>query len=882
MTLLRLLVARIGALFGRRRMEGRLDEEIQAHLELLVEENLRRGMSPEEARYTARRAFGGIQQIKETYRDNRGVSWIETTLRDARYAARLLRKSPGFTVMVTSVLALGIGATATVSSLRNTIFLRPLPYPEPERMVLAGEAPVKNGRPAGFGAVRYLNFADWRAQNQVFDEMAAWRSEVVNVNLGLEAIRVSLDSVSEGFFPMLGMKPLVGRTFAPGDFAPGAPLVAVLSHAWWKADFGARPAAVGQTIRIDGHPATIVGVMPSSFRSPVLVGVSKFWTPLSPASRGLDREARGFQVAARLRRGVALDRARGDMATIAARLERQYPESNKECGVQIVGMHEEFAAAANSNVTLVFSVGAIFVLLIACANAANLLLARGIERRKEIALRMAMGAGRWRLVRQFVMEGLLLALAAGAAGLVLAYQATAALSRAAGPILQSVGVERFEISRPVLGFTLVVSLGTALAFGLVSTLATAQRDLSHTLNEGGRTVSAGRSKRRLIRTLVVAELMLATMLLVSVAFVSKSLYEFWRLDWGFPLDHRIALTVSLSEATHKTDEARLRFFHEVLQRAGSLKGVRSAALASSLPIELAAPVSPVKVEAAAGARQASLTSAAFLAVSPDYLQTLSIPLVRGRMFSEEDTAVSPRVVVLNASMARRFWNNSDPLGARIEMAGQWRTVVGVAGDIINQGLFSRPGYEVLLPYTQAPSTSMTLLVHTAVDAAPMLPAAKGAIRSVDPDQAVSDLSTMEAMHAELSKPFALILGPLLVFSASALLLATVGIYGVISHSVSARTREIGIRMALGAPKSRVISQVLGEGARLTAGGLLLGVLGATLITRVLVARVWWLHGAGFEWPLLVAALLAAVAAAACYIPASRAARIDPVETLRGE
>jgi putative ABC transport system permease protein len=886
MTAHHVMAARVRGLFGRRGLDERLEQELNEHLEMLVERNLHLGMVPEEAERAARQELGNRQLIKESYREAAGIPWLEQTLQDACYAIRLLRKRPGLTALVTFILTLGIGATATVFSIRESVFFRPLPYPAPESMVLVGEAPVKNARPTSLGAARYSNFADWRAQNSVFKELAGWQMAAVNVTLGKDPARILHERVSEGYFQLLGVAPALGRTLTAADFDPAAPPVVVLSQRSWRMDFGASPDAIGRHIRVGGVPATIVGVMPATFASPVLAGGGRFWMPLIPERRERGREERTLQVVGRLRPGVSLARARAEMATIAARLAKEYPETNQDWDVRVQGMRELFSAAANTNASLVLGIGALLVLLITCANIANLLLARGVERGKEVALRAAMGAGRLRLLRQFFIESLLLSLGGGLAGLLVAYEATAALSRAALPLVESIGIERFTVNGRAVGFTVVVALATALLFGLVSALASSQLDPARAMNEGSLTSSTGRSKRRMTRLLVVSELTLAVMLLVSAVSLLRSLYHFWRLDWGFPIDHRLSLTVSLAEGSYPTAEHRLRFFHEALSRSSALSGVRSVALTSSLPVDqVSAPVFPVRDEAgveASGGREALLARAALRVVSPDYLRALAIPLLRGRMFNEQDRAGAPSVAVINASLARRIWKDADPVGRRIEFNGQALTVVGVARDVAIRNLLVGPEYEVLVPHAQAALPNMTLVAHTSTEPAAVVAAVREVVRSLDPDQPVTNASTLESLRTELFRPIAVALNVLLLFGGSALLLATVGIYGVISHSVSARTREIGIRMALGARRSWVLSQVLGEGARLASIGVLLGSGAAVLLTKALSARVWWLERPGLQTLLTAGGLLVAVALAGCYFPAWRAVRVDPVAALRNE
>ncbi len=885
MTAHRVMSARIGALFSRRRVDERLEQELSAHLEMLVERNLRLGMTPEEAWKAARQELGHPQQIKENYRDTAGIPWLEQTLQDAGYALRLLRKRWGWTALVTFILTLGIGAATTVFSIRESVFFRPLPYPNPESLVLAGGTPLKNARPGTMRAVRYSDFADWRAQSTAFRDLAAWQLASANVTIGTEPARMFLERVSEGYFRLLAVAAALGRTFNAEDFGPAAPQVVVLSDRCWRMDFGGQPDVVGRRIRVGGSAATVVGVMPRHVASPALAGGGRFWMPLARPQGDRAGQPADLQVVGRLRAGVSVSQAQSELSMIAARLAAAYPATNQDLGARAAGMRDRFSDAANTNASLVLGIGALLVLLITCANIANLLVSRGLERGKEVALRAAMGAGRLRLLRQFFIESLLLSLGGGLAGLLLAYQATAALSRSALPLVESIGIDRFAVNGRAVGFTLAVSLATAIFFGLISVVAASRKDLSHAMSEG-QTISAGRSRRRTTRLLVVTELTLAVMLLVSALSLTMSIYRFWRLDWGFPVDHRLTLAIDVSGTTHPSPEAVRRFYQEAVSRTAALSGVRSAALASSLPVDQAsAPVFAVRLEGAQGAskgREPYQALAAQRAVSPDYLRTLSIPLWRGRAFTEQDREGAPAVAVINASLARRLWKDADPIGRRIEFNGRGLTVVGVARDVAIRNLLVGPEYEVLLPFAQAAQPGMTLVAHTSAEPAGLAGNVRQIIRELDPDQPVTNVFTLEGLREELFRPIRVALSVLLLFGGSALLLATVGIYGVIAHSVAARSREIGIRMALGARGRRVLWQVVGEGARLALAGVLLGGAGALLLTQVLSARVWWLERFGPATMLGAAGLFVAVALAGCGLPAWRAARIDPVATLRDE
>jgi predicted permease len=872
MTRFRRLLARAGALFSKRRLDEELDEEVRCHLEMIAAEKVQRGMDPEEAEWAARREFGGIEQVKESYRDVRGLPWLETLAQDVRYAWRVMRRQRGLTAVVVLALALGIGANTSVFSILNTLFLRPLPYPDAKRLVLAGEVLVKEDQPGALGPVRYSNFADWRERSRSFESIAAVRGQQFNVSRTGEPDRVEGEHVSEGFFESFGMKAALGRTLEADDYRPDAGPVMVISDRYWRTAFDGRPDVLGQTVRVEGIPTTIVGVMPPRFRSALLEGSARFWMRLVPEAGKGNREARLFTVLGRLRPDKTLEQARTDMAAVAQGLSEEHPATNRGWGVHIDGMEDHFVQGASSALGRLLVVAAALLLLIACTNVANLLLVRGVERQKEMALRVAMGAGRLRIVRQLMIENLLYGLLGGVGGLLFAIWMTSALSRFATKIS---GGRQFETDGRVLGFALLASVATALIFGVLPAIRGSQVELTGALKEGGAGQMSAAPKRRFGSGLVVAQISLSLLLLITTGFVLKSIYGLWHFNWGFPTERRISLGVTLPDKKYATAERRLRFYDDLLAQAKSLPGVQSAGLASSLPIELVAATTKVQVEGR------TAMTATYRAVSPEYLRALAIPVKVGRALAIEDTAQSPRVALVSESLARATWGG-DPIGAIVEVNGAKRVVVGVTGDVVNQGLLKRPGYEVLVPYTQDTPAIMSLVVRAEGDAAALAGPLRKAVAALDPDQAAQDVMTLEAAHANLCRPLEFVLLLLSIFAAMAMALAAVGVYALTSHSVSARTREIGIRMALGAGRRRVLGEIVGRGLRLTMAGLVLGSAAAYVSVRLLLTQVWWLGETGPAVVCAVAALLGLAALAACYLPALRATRIEPSTALRAE
>ncbi len=629
----RVAVSRFLALFSKQRLDNRLDEELRCHLEMMAEENVRRGMSVEDARYDAQRAFGGLEQTKETYRDARGFRSVDSLLQDLRYAGRMMRRNPGFTALVALVLALGVGANAAVFSVLNSLFLRPLPYPNAEQLVMADEVRLKQNHGLYVGMSRYLNYVDWRSQNQVFSEMAGFRAELFNVNATGQPERVRGDRVSSEFFGLLGTKPLFGRALTIQDFAASAPRAAVLSHKYWMTAFDGRPDVLGRSIRIEGHPTTVVGVMPERFRSALIEGGARFWMPFIPEPAEVSRETFGLTVMARLKPGVTIERAQSDMALIARRLEQQYPDSNKEWGVRLQGTQELSVQAGTTSLPRLLITAVALLLLTACANIANLLLARGVERRKEIALRVALGAGRLRVVRQLMVENILYAFLGAAGGLLMGYWLMCVLSWSAAVILDESGLPKFEMDGRVLLFALAVSAVTALIFGIVPAVRGARVDLNSALKEGGTGNSAGVSKRRLSGALVISQVTLSLVLLISAGITLKGIYEIYQFSWGFPLENRLSMGISLSARSYGTPEKRLEFFRTLLDEVQAMPGVQSAALVNALPVGFAPGTARVRT---AGAADAKPIDAAHRVVSPDYTRALGIPLRKGRPFASTD------------------------------------------------------------------------------------------------------------------------------------------------------------------------------------------------------------------------------------------------------
>lgn len=801
---------------------------------------------------------------------------------DFRYALRRLRASPGFTAALVVTLALGIGANTVVFSILNTLFLRPLPYPDPASLILAGELPLKQAPQGGMGLAAYPNFLDWSRYSRSFEHLAAYQADLFSFKAGGDPERLRGQRVSERYFHVLGMKPAAGRTFSSSEFFQAGGGVVVLSHALWTRLFGARPDAIGRSVRIDGHPAVVIGVMPEGFRPARVDGGADFWIPLHPRPAERDRSRRSVEVIGRLKERVAIDEARADLALIAGRLARQFPESNQGWGVRLERMQEHLAQAGRTALARLLVLAVAFVLLIACANAAGLLLARNAGRRKEFALRMAAGAGRWRVVRQLMIENVLLALLGGAAACLAAAWGLSYFTRAGAMMLASSGIPAFTIDARVLGFTACISLAAALVFGLLPACTASGLALSDALKEGGQAASAGKRQTRMSRALVTAEAALALILLASAGVVLHSIYRFWRLDWGFPGDRMLAIEIFMPERVYPGPAQRLVFLQTLLERLRGLPGVSAAALSCPLPVGYGARTVKMSIDAPGPDGESGTARAVLRVVSPDYLPALSSGVALGRGFSAQDAAGGAPVAIINRSMAEAFWKNGDPLGARVEVGGIWRTVVGVAPDLLNQGPWRKPGYEVTVPYGQEAPAAAGLMIRTRDDPRTLSRSVADVIRELDPDQPVRELRTMDEWQALVVSPLQFIFKLLAAFAGIALGLAALGIYSVAARSVALRTREFGIRLALGASGRAVVGEVVRQGAKIAGVALLLGGLGVAAVSRLLVRQVPWIIGSG---PALFAAgalLVAAVTLAACWLPARRAVRLDPMAVLRAE
>ncbi|HEV2864463.1 MAG TPA: ABC transporter permease [Pyrinomonadaceae bacterium] len=809
---------------------------------------------------------------------------MKTLWQDVRYGARVLWKSKGFTAVAVVTLALGVGANSAIFSVVNAVLLRPLPLEEPDRLVTPWG---NNERPDESQVVSYPDFADWRERTQTLSNITAYNRSGALLKVGDEQEALSGTSASADIFPMLGIKPPLGRAYTREEDKPGAPPVILISQGVWQRHFNSDPSVVGRQMTLGNRPYEIIGVLPEGFKFPVQATKMDFMQPLAPAlgDRVQRRGSYSLRAVARLKPGVTPEQAAAEMRQIGADIERQFPDEGLRLGLRLVTLHE--ALVGDVRFALLVLLGAVgLVLLIACVNVANLSLARSASRRREMAVRTALGASRGRVVRQLLTESLLLSLLGGAAGLLLAMWGTDLLIAASPvdiPRLKEVGLDA-----RVVGFTTAVSVLTGVLFGLAPALQVSRAQLADSLKEGARGSTEGGGRVRARSLLVVAEVALSLVLLAGAGLLLRSFERVRAVDPGF--DPQNVLTVGLSAARSKyqTGEQQAAFFGDVVRRVSESPGVVSAGLTSMLPLSGDNSAGTFLIDGRPAPAASEKPKANYRVVSPDYFRTMGIALKSGRAVTEHDTNDAPRVIVINEALARRYFSGEDPLGRRIRIETDpqlepnppAREVVGVVADVRHESLEAPAEPEYYLPYRQAPERYMEVVARMAPGVG--AEALRAAVKAVDREQYVPEVAPMSKLLSEsvARRRFQMLL--LGLFAAAALVLAAVGIYGVMSYAVTQRTHEIGVRLALGAEGGDVLRMVVGQGLGLALAGVGVGLLAALVLARAISGLLYGISPADPVTFASVSLLLVAVALFACVVPARRATRVDPMIALRHE
>jgi putative ABC transport system permease protein len=870
-------------MFGRRkRSHGDFAGELQAHLRLETDRLREEGYSEEEARAMARRNLGNITKAQERFYEAHRWLWLDHLIQDLRYGLRQLRRNPGFTAVAIITLAIGIGANTAIFSVVNSVLLQPLPYRDPSRLVMVYHVPPAKSFPGMTRfAVSPANYLDWRRQNHVFDPLAIYGFHGMNLTRRVQPESVIAAKVSAGFFSALGVPPRIGRVFTADEERPGHANEVILGNSFWHAHFGSNQNIVGQHLSFDGQIYTIIGVMPANFQFP---GLAQVWVPLGWTAK--DRAIRSnhnYLVIGRLKNGVSLTHAQAEMNTISSRLAQQYPNDDAGWGSMVLPLRQDLVGDVRP--ALLVLLGAVgFVLLIACANVANLVLEKIIARRKEIAIRTALGAGRGRVLRQILSESSLLAVAGGALGLLFAHFGVALIVDFLAqklPRASEIGLDGW-----VLAFTLVISLLTGVVAGIAAAWHLTKSDLNRALKEGlGRTDSdSGGNRTRGV--LVVAEVALSLVLLIGAGLLIRTLWALRNADPGFDPHNVLTFSLAISQAKYPQPAQRIRFFDQLLKQVRALPGVESAGATDNLPLAGNNSNWPIAVEGRPAGTLAEQPEVDTCTVSPGYFRTMRVPLLRGRFFNESDRPGTQPVIVISEAMAKRFWPNQDPLGRHLTTAfdpGASLEVVGVVGNVKDRGLARlSPVATMYVPLFQLSDTVISLVVRTAVDPASMISAVSSAVHQIDPDQPLQDVMSMDdVLNDSLSQQrFSMIL--LATFAGLALLLATIGIYGVIAYSVSKRTHEIGVRVALGAQRTDILKLVVGEGILLVVIGIGIGIAVAIGLTHILASMLYGVHPADPMTFVGVSLILTGVALLASYIPARRATKVDPIVALRYE
>jgi putative ABC transport system permease protein len=874
-------------LFRRDRVENDLDQELRAYTQMLADEKAQQGMTRRDAERAARIYLGGIEQVKEQVRANRTGAWLDQLAADVRYALRALRRNPGFAAVVVVTLALGIGVNTALFSVVNALLLRALPYKDANRLVYVTEfwphEPIIPGPPN-------FDFTNWRAHSHLVEQIEGYGGDrTVTLIAGGEIERIAGTAVTAGFLDMLGVRFALGRNFTLEEDRPGAAPVVILGYRPWQRWFGSSPEVIGKQIQMDGVARTVVGILPESFAFPDNNINQEFLFPmglsLDPGMR--EQDFRIVRVLARLKSGVTLEALHTEFVELVRRTASaeppQFVTMRKDMEIRPIPLRQWLTGGV-SRAVLVLQAAVALVLLIGCLNVANLQIARGIARRKEMALRTALGAGSARITRQLLTEGLLLSSLGGATGLALAYAALSLIRSFLPTSLHLAGT--IGIDSGVLAFTLAIAIVSGIVTGLAPVLAATRMRLDETLKEGSSRTTQPGSHHRLHRALVIVEVAIAMVLLAGSGLLIRSFVRMASLDPGFDPDSVLTLRIALPERKYPTNQSWGAYYSQLLERAAAIPGVQNSAIGAGLPLIGTRSAAGTWFEGRPAPPPGGRPTIPMAGISSDYFKTLRIPLLRGRAFTEADREGSPLVVIVNRAFADQFFPGQEPVGKNITQGSLTRTVVkeiiGIAGNVRQEGLRTATEPAIYAPYRQFPESEAFLILRSSLPRTTLSAAASLAIRNVDPNVPVYDIATMQDRLAEARSTQRANMALMGVFAALALLLAAIGIFGVIAYMVSRRSLEIGIRMALGAQRGDVLKMVLGHGMILAFAGIVIGLGGALAATRALRTLLFEVSPSDPGTLAAAALMFAAVAAAACYIPARRALRVDPMTTLRHE
>jgi putative ABC transport system permease protein len=875
-------------------VDADVDEELRFHLEMRARDYEARGLEADDARRAALERFGDVRGIgsalrshdRRRERERERREHMSDLTNDLRYAVRAFTRTPGFTAVALLTIALGIGATTAIFSVVNAVLLRPLPYPDADRIV---QVWMDNRRTKLHEDIHsYPNYADLRDQNRAFSHMAAYTTGGYNITGGCresdcEPQRVTALFSTPDLFNVLGIAPAMGRAFTAEEDVPGRDGVVILSHGLWTRLFASDRSAIGRTVRLNGRERTVIGVLPASFAFPTRD--TDVWVPLAvdDASKQ-SRSAFWLYAVARLKPGVPFERAVSDLAGVATRLEQQYA-SNADIGVYLVPLPAQVVGPALRTSLWVMLAAVAAVLLIACANVANLMLSRAAVREREIGVRVALGAARARLVRQLLTESVLLSLLGAALGIALAWVGLRTLIGLAPDDIPR--LDQVHIDLTVLGVTLGIAVVTGIAFGLAPALHASRAAATGALREGIRGGTGGRRTQRTRRVLVAAQVALVVVLLTGAGLLIRSFMHLQRVDLGFRPDHLLTLRYSLPRAKYPTPQARLAFEDALLERTRQVRGVEGAGYIESIFLSTTPNSTNMSLDGREMTPEERNIEVPIDAVSPDYFKVMGVPLRRGRTFTAADNADAPQVVIINENMAKRFWPNEDAVGKRFRYGdpssnAPLMTVVGVVADMRRTGFNNPVRYETFLPHTQRISNSLTLVARTAGDPLALVPAVRAQFKSLDPEQPVFEVASMDQLLSSMVAQRRFSMALLATFAALALVLGVVGVYGVTSYLVAQRTREVGVRLALGAQPAQVVRLVVRQGMLVALAGLGAGLVGALVAGRLMTGLLFGVSPYDVATLVSVSAVIGIATLVANWIPALRAARIDPLAALRSE